>query len=89
MNPYAPSELPLADLDYRRLLPLVGAANRGLSRYDGLLQGIVNPAVMLSPLTIEEATLSSVLKARRPRWMMFMNMRPGWQDPRRLMMFRK
>lgn len=62
MNPYAPSELPLADLDYRRLLPLVGAANRGLSRYDGLLQGIVNPAVMLSPLTIEEATLSSRLE---------------------------
>ena len=30
-----------------------------LGRYDGLLQGIVNPIVMLSPLTNEEAVLSS------------------------------
>lgn len=62
MNPYVPNELPLADLDYKRLLPLVGRANRELARYDGLLQGIVNPAVMLSPLTVEEATLSSRLE---------------------------
>lgn len=62
MTPYIPNKLPLTDLDYRLLLPLVGAANRELARYDGLLQGIVNPAVMLSPLTVEEATLSSRLE---------------------------
>lgn len=59
MNPYVPSTLPLTDLDYRRLLPLVGQANGELARYDGLLQGIPNPAVMLSPLTTKEAVLSS------------------------------
>ena len=59
MNPYLPDNLPLTDLDYRRLLALVGQANGELARYDGLLQGIPNPAVMLSPLTTQEAVLSS------------------------------
>lgn len=59
MSPYIPNTLPLTDLDFRRLLPLVGQANAALARYDGLLQGIPNPAVMLSPLTTQEAVLSS------------------------------
>lgn len=59
MQPYIPDELPLDNLDYRQLLPLVGQANAALARYDGLLQGIPNPAVMLSPLTTQEAVLSS------------------------------
>jgi len=33
-----------------------------LARYDGLLQGIPNPAVMLSPLTTREAVLSSKIE---------------------------
>jgi Fic family protein len=61
-RPYVPDELPLVDLDYRRLLPLVGQANAALARYDGLLQGIPNPAVMLSPLTTQEAVLSSKIE---------------------------
>lgn len=40
MQPYVPDTLPLTDLDYRLLLPLVGQANAALARYDGLLQGI-------------------------------------------------
>ncbi|AOS84664.1 cell filamentation protein Fic [Chlorobaculum limnaeum] len=59
MQPYKPDRLPLSGLDYQRLFALVGEANAELARYDGLLQGIVNPDVMLSPLTLEEATLSS------------------------------
>ena len=59
MQPFEPDTLPLAVLDWRRLLPLVGQANAALARYDGLLQGIPNPAVMLSPLTTQEAVLSS------------------------------
>lgn len=59
MVPYTPDELPLAQLDYARLFSLVGRANSTLARYDGLLTGIVNASVMLSPLTNEEAVLSS------------------------------
>lgn len=59
MRPYVPDALPLSGLDYRRLLPLVARANAELARYDGLLLGIPNATVMLSPLTTREAVLSS------------------------------
>ncbi|MBC8414096.1 Fic family protein, partial [bacterium] len=62
MKPYEPQKLPLEGLDYQRLFALVGEANAELARYDGLLQGIVNPAIMLSPLTNEEAVLSSKIE---------------------------
>lgn len=62
MKPYQPDTLPLADLDFRLLFGLVGDANAALARYDGLLQGIPNPAVMLSPLTTREAVLSSKIE---------------------------
>lgn len=41
---------------------MVGQANAALARYDGLLQSIPNPAVMLSPLTTQEAVLSSKIE---------------------------
>jgi len=62
MKPYEPNKLPLEGLDYKRLFTLVGDANAELARYDGLLQGIVNPSIMLSPLTNEEAVLSSKIE---------------------------
>lgn len=61
MKPYDPTTLPL-DLNYSPLVGLVGRANAALARYDGLLQGIVNPAVLLSPLTTREAVLSSKIE---------------------------
>ncbi len=62
MKPYEPDALPLEGLDYKRLFAVIGDANAELARYDGLLQGIVNPSVMLSPLTNEEAVLSSKIE---------------------------
>lgn len=62
MNPFVPDDLPLNNLDYAGLIGLVGRANAELARYDGLLQAIVNPAVMLSPLTTQEAVLSSKIE---------------------------
>lgn len=62
MKPYIPDALPLENLDYKRILPLVGSANAELARYDGLLEGVVNPSIMLSPLTNEEAVLSSKIE---------------------------
>ncbi len=38
---------------------LIGQANAALARYDGMLESMVNPAVLLSPLTMQEAVLSS------------------------------
>lgn len=59
MEPYIPRTLPLDDLDHKRLFPRIGPANAALAEYAGLLRGIVNPKVMLSPLTQREAVLSS------------------------------
>jgi Fic family protein len=58
-TPCTPPALPVTDLDWRRLLPLVGKANAALARYDGMLQALPNPAVLLSPVTANEAVLSS------------------------------
>jgi len=62
MTPYEPQGLPIANLDYRRLIALVGDANAALARYDGLLQAMVNPEILLSPLTNQEAVLSSKIE---------------------------
>jgi Fic family protein len=50
---------PPTNLDWRRLVPLIGKANAALARYDGLISSIANPSVLLSPLTTQEAVLSS------------------------------
>ncbi len=59
---YLPDELPIGSLDYRFLIRLIGDANAELARYDELLQGIVNPEVLFSPLTTQEAVLSSKIE---------------------------
>jgi len=49
-------------LDWARLIPLIGPASAGLARYDGLLSAIPNSHVPLSPLTTQEAVLSSKIE---------------------------
>jgi Fic family protein len=46
-------------LEWDRLIPLIGPASAAIARYDGLLSAIPNAAVLLSPLTTQEAVLSS------------------------------
>jgi Fic family protein len=60
--PYVPPLLPRADLDWVELVPLIGHANRAIARYDGVVQGLVNPSVLLSPLAVREAVLSSMIE---------------------------
>lgn len=50
---------PPSNLDWARLVPLIGRANAALARYDGLVAAIPNADVLLSPLTTQEAVLSS------------------------------
>lgn len=59
MNPHEPEPLPLADLNIASLVSLVGEANAALASYDGRLRSLVNPRVLLSPLTTQEAVMSS------------------------------
>jgi len=62
LRPYKPEQLPITALDKSVLFSAVGEANAALARYDGLLMGMVNPTVMLSPLTNQEAVLSSKIE---------------------------
>ena len=62
MEPYVPQALPPPDLDLARIIRKVGPANAALARYDGLLQSVINPSVLLSPLTNREAVLSSKIE---------------------------
>lgn len=59
MKPYEWKRLPLDSIDWAAHVTLIGQANAALARYDGMLQSIVNSDVLLSPLTTQEAVLSS------------------------------
>ena len=48
-----------SDFDWHVLLPHVGPAAAAVARYDGVLQAMPNPRVLLSPLSTQEAVLSS------------------------------
>lgn len=56
---YHTGKFPPVEIDWSRLVPLIGPANAALARYDGLLSAIPNAAILLSPLTTQEAVLSS------------------------------
>lgn len=56
---YHEGKFPPLALDWPRLLPLIGPANAAVARYEGVLHGIPNARVLLSPLTSQEAVLSS------------------------------
>lgn len=62
MKPYEPNKLPLGCISWDQHVSLIGQANAALARYDGMLQSIVNPLVLLSPLTTQEAVLSSKIE---------------------------
>ena len=62
MKPFDPEKLPPKDLDLLALMPLVGKANRNIATLEGLFYGIPNPNVLLSPITTQEAVLSSKIE---------------------------
>jgi Fic family protein len=56
---YHYDKFPPSNFEWEKLLPLIGPANAAIARYDGLLAAIPNASVLLSPLTTQEAVLSS------------------------------
>lgn len=56
---YHAGGFPPPSLHWDRLIPLLGPASAALARYDGMLAAVPNPAVLLGPLTTQEAVLSS------------------------------
>lgn len=62
MKPFTPHILPPKNIDWERLVSLIGSANGALARYDGILQYIPNTEILFSPLTTQEAVLSSKIE---------------------------
>ena len=62
---YHLGKFPPKELDWPKLIPLIGPASAGLARYDGLLSAIPNADVLLSPLTTQEAVLSAKIEGTR------------------------
>ncbi|MBE7560051.1 Fic family protein [bacterium] len=56
---YHLGSFPPSNLDWSRLIPLIGPAAAAIARYDGALSAVPNARVLLSPLTTQEAVLSS------------------------------
>ncbi len=65
MKPYIPKQLPLEKINWEKFVHLIGSANAEAARFDGLLQSMLNPAVLLSPLTTQEAVLSSKIEGTK------------------------
>ena len=62
---YRPSFYPPSSFDWPTLLPLIGRAQRAIAGYEGVLHGVPNPDVLLSPLSVQEAVLSSRIEGTR------------------------
>ena len=62
MKPFTPHKLPIVQLKWEPLIPLMGRANRALAEFSGVLYGLSNPDVLLAPLTTQEAVLSSKIE---------------------------
>lgn len=56
---YHEGQFPPKAIDWTKLIPLIGPSSAAVARYDGMLAAIPNPDVLLSPLTTQEAVLSS------------------------------
>ena len=65
MKPFIPPTLPRDGLDWAELVPLIARANGAIARYDGIVHGLINPTVLLSPLATREAVLSSRIEGTR------------------------
>jgi hypothetical protein len=61
IKPFIPPTLPI-QLDWESLIPYIGAANRALASFNGALYGMPNAELLLSPLTTQEAVLSSKIE---------------------------
>jgi hypothetical protein len=65
LKPFETQTLPIETIQGDSLIPMIGKANRSLAYFAGLLYGVANPDALLSPLTTQEAVLSSKIEGRQ------------------------
>jgi Fic family protein len=59
---YHIGKFPPQNIDWRKIVPLIGPANAAIAKYEGVLKIVPNSDVLLSPLTMQEAVLSSKIE---------------------------
>jgi len=59
---YHTGAFPPTAVDWKALIPLIGPTSAAIARYDGVLAAIPNADLLLSPLTSQEAVLSSSIE---------------------------
>ena len=62
---YSPNRFPPRFLDWAELLPQIGAARAAIAGYEGVLEGVPNPDILLAPLAGQEAVVSSRIEGTR------------------------
>lgn len=56
---YHSGRFPPQNLDWQKLLPLIGPAHAAVASYEGMLKGLPNANVLLAPLASQEAVFSN------------------------------
>lgn len=59
MKPFEAQMLPIKNVAWESLIPYIGKARDALAHYRGVLESMPNAELLLSPLTTQEAVLSS------------------------------
>ncbi len=59
MKPCIPKKMPIEGIDFNQLANKLEDASSNIYRYDGMLNNILNPDILLAPLMRKEAELSS------------------------------
>lgn len=86
MKPFVPANLPIP-IDWESLIPSIGTANRALASFNGALYGMPNADLLLSPLTTQEAVLSSKIEGTQATFgevLQFEAGEPPGEEARRL-----
>jgi Fic family protein len=78
--PYVPEKMPPGDIQWQRLLSLIGPAHETIGRYDGLLGSMLNPDILLSPLTTNEAVFSSRIEGTQASFKDVLQVEAGLKD---------
>ena len=74
---YHVGRFPPSSIEWSKLIPLLGPASGALARFDGVLTGMINPQVLLSPLTTQEAVLSSRMEGTQAEFVEVLEFEAG------------
>lgn len=61
-KPSKPKKIADIEIDFTQFISLIGKSHSALSNYNGALSHLVNPQILLAPMTTKESTMSSKIE---------------------------